>query len=322
MNKLAIKSAGKLVPKMKFLLQKHSPEIWLGAGIVTVIGGTVWACWASRKVDDIFDDRTDLIADLEADYDDGVIAVRNEDGEVVEEVEMTEKEYKHEIAKINFEAGIDLVRLYAPSALLLASGIGMIVNGHRILCKRNAVLVAAYTALDQSFSDYRGRVRARYGDEIENEIYTGVTYEASTKTEVDEDGKKKKVKELTPVVGTTVSRYGRFFDEANSKEWTRSPSYNHTFLICQQNSANDKLRKDGYLFLNTVYKMLGMSETPTGAICGWLLPEETDPLHEGDAYVDFRIYDATDPSKVAFAHGEEPSIFLDFNCQGIIYDKI
>lgn len=315
MKKLALCSAGKIIPKMKFLIDKHSPEIWLGAGIVCIVGGTVLACKASRNIDSIMGAHEGKREMIDIEYYEAQDALednRVNGSEPDEESLEIVKNYKKECARCTLITAGEFVKEYAPAVILITGGIGMIINGHRILCKRNAALLAAYSTLEQAFTDYRGRVAQRYGNDVENDIYTGKTYTEETKIEIDENGKKKKIKEQVPVVGTSVSPYARFFDAESTDEWQKSPSYNHTFLICQQNSANDKLRRDGYLFLNTVYRMLGLSETPTGAICGWILPKD-DELHDGDNYVDFGMFDTAEDNN---------HILLDFNCQGIIYDLI
>lgn len=314
----------KLIPisKLKFLLQKHSPEIWVGAGIVTIIAGTVMACRGTRHLDDILDfhevgvDEIDAIRRENDAYEKGVITEDEFSFDADDVKKMTEKQHRIEKAKITLKTAGYISKEYAPAVVLIGGGILMIINGHRILCKRNAAILAAYSALEQSFGDYRSRVRERYGDEVDQELYSGTTYIESTRTVTDEEGKKKKVKEKVPVLGVSVSPYARFFDEANTKEWTKATDYNHTFLTCQQNYANDKLRIRGYLFLNEVYRMLGLTETPTGAICGWILPEHSGTEEDGDSYVQFIIHDGRD------LETNEGGLLIDFNCQGVIYEKI
>lgn len=316
----------------KLLLHKKSPEIWLAAGIATVVGGAVLACYASRKLDNIFEEHEEERGELDVVYEFGKPEGESEilaDGvEATDVTLMTEKQYKRECAKLTLRTGGELVKLYAPAAITMTIGFGMIVNGHRILSQRNAALLAAYTTLDEAFTKYRDRVRERYGEQVEDDIFHGRTREEVTVTTTDENGKKKKEKQEVVTVDTVISPYAKFFDET-CREWTRSPDYNHTFLICQQNAANDLLRsrqhdgfhKRGFVFLNEVYKMLGIPETPTGALCGWVTPEDGEEFI-GDDYISFGMIDPNDPSKRAFINGYEKSILLDFNCQGKIYDLI
>lgn len=312
------------IEKVKFLASKHSPELWLGAGIAVVIGGVVYACHKSRALNDMADDYAFELEYIEAERDqhvmdalpDGidprtVVAKDVEDEEERKLVVAADKAAKRALLKLRAECALEYARMYAPAVLLIGTGLGMIVYGHQILNKRNAALVSAYATLEEAFTAYRDRVRQRYGDQIEDDIYTGKEYATVTSTVEDEDGKKKKVKEEIAVVTDPVSQYARFFDEESTKEWFKSFDMNHTFLMCQQNSANDKLRRDGFLLLNTVYEMLGLRPSPTGAICGWLLPDG-DEVAEGDDYVDFGMIDDRENNR----------ILLNFNCQGMVYDKI
>lgn len=329
------KGAVAMASHAKFTLNKKSPEIWLTAGIIVIVGGTVLACRATRKLDQVMEDHEAAKNELNYDRDEDIDEVNettpdaDDPTAIVErnaDLALIEKEYKRDCAKLTLMTAGSIVKLYAPAAITMTAGIAMVINGHRILSQRNAALLAAYTALNDAFSQYRQRVRDRYGEQVEDDIYTGRTRELVTETEVDENGKKKKVKKEVETVGTTVSPYARFFDET-CREWSRSPDYNHMFVISQQNAANDLLRsrhtdgfhKRGFVFLNEVYKMLGFTETPTGAICGWVVPEDGDL---GDNFIEFKIFDGTDPSKRAFVNGDEKSILLDFNVQGPIWDLI
>ena len=119
----------------------------------------------------------------------------------------------------------------------------------------------------------------------------------------------------------SYSQYARFFDES-CPNWDKNPEHNLTFLLTQQNYANDKLRVQGYLFLNDVYNLLGLPRTEAGQLIGWIY-DPKNPDHIGDNYVDFGIYNTQAPlSTRLFVNGYEKSVLLDFNVDGIILDKI
>lgn len=307
------------IEKMKFLTKKHSPEIWLGAGIVMILGGVVYACQKSRDIDYmvdtyvedksiIRDERNEAVAAAIPDgiEPDEVTVVDAEDDEEKKAIVLADKNEKKALLKLRCEYAFEYARMYAPAVIMIGSGLSMIIYGHRILNKRNAALISAYATLEQTFNEYRGRVRARYGENVEDDIYHAREYKEMVNT-VEEDGKKKKIKDLVPVVGEIVGPYARFFDEESSKEWFKSFESNRTFLLANMNMANDKLHRDGFLLLNTIYEMLGLKQDPTGAICGWALDGE-----EGDTFVDFGII----PDE------ENNRFLLNFNCQGMVYDKI
>jgi hypothetical protein len=101
--------------------------------------------------------------------------------------------------------------------------------------------------------------------------------------------------------------HARSFDETNAY-WEKKPEYNLLFLKNTQNYFNDLLNSRGHVFLNEVYDRLGFKRTPAGQVVGWLRSGK------GAGYIDFAIHDEQKSST--------PSVSLDFNVDGIIYDQI
>lgn len=126
-------------------------------------------------------------------------------------------------------------------------------------------------------------------------------------TEEIEETKKKPDVEVSP--------YAKFFDDA-CVGWSRDPEANLMFLKAQENYANDLLEARGHLFLNDVYNMLGMPNTKTGQVVGWVYNVE-NPI--GDNHVDFGIYDEHNSN---FVNGYENTILLDFNVDGNILEYL
>ena len=91
------------------------------------------------------------------------------------------------------------------------------------------------------------------------------------------------------------------------------------FLQQQQNYLNDKLKRQGYLFLNDAYKALGFDVTKAGQVVGWIY-DENHPI--GDNYVDFGIFNINSEAARRFVNGLEKCIWLDFNVDGDILDLI
>jgi hypothetical protein len=129
---------------------------------------------------------------------------------------------------------------------------------------------------------------------------------------LDERGKMQTVQRIS--VDGEPSMYARFFDEY-SGTWSKDPEYNYIFLRCQQQWANDMLKARGHLFLNEVYDALGLQRTKAGSVVGWIISEN------GDNYVDFGVFDDTQNAR-DFVNGRQGSILLDFNVDGVIYDRI
>lgn len=115
---------------------------------------------------------------------------------------------------------------------------------------------------------------------------------------------------------TDLSPYAQYFNET-CIGWTKDPECNKFYLLRQQEYANEMLRRNGYLFLNEVYTMLGMPRTKAGQCVGWVYDTEC-PI--GDNYVDFGIFDQV--HNQSFINGYKNSVLLNFNVDGNILDCI
>ena len=295
--------------RIGFKIKKASPEIMVVAGVVGVVTSTVMACKATTKVNDILEDTRKQVDDVH-----NVL-----DSDVVSEDEYTNDDAKKDLAIIYTQTGVKLIKLYAPSVIVGALSITGILTSHKILKKRNVALTAAYATIDRSFKEYRGRVVERFGKELDRELRYNIKAQEIEEKTVDKDGNETVEKKTISVVDPNMySDYARIFDNG-SMGWTKDPEYNLMFLKLQQNQANDRLRAQGYLFLNDVYDMLGIPRTKAGQIVGWVYDEE-NPV--GDNFVDFGIYDIYNEKACDFVNGRERSIVLDFNVDGNILDMI
>lgn len=295
--------------RIGFKIKKASPEIMVVAGVVGVVTSTVMACKATTKVNDILEETRKQVDDVH-----NVL-----DSDVVSADEYTNDDAKKDLAIIYTQTGVKLIKLYAPSVLVGALSITGILASHKILKKRNVALTAAYATIDRSFKEYRGRVVERFGKELDRELRYNIKAQEIEEKTVDKDGNETIEKKTVSVVDPNMySDYARIFDNG-SMGWTKDPEYNLMFLKLQQNQANDRLRAQGYLFLNDVYDMLGIPRTKAGQIVGWIYDEE-NPV--GDNFVDFGIYDIYNEKACDFVNGRERSIVLDFNVDGNILDMI
>ena len=296
----------KIYNKSEMKVRKYSPEILAGVGVVGVIASTVMACKATTKLNDILAESKEQLEQIKTVAVDPAYADK-----------YTEDDAKKDTTITYVQTGVKVVKLYTPSVILCASSLGCLLASNNILKKRNAALSAAYMTVDKSFKEYRRRVAERFGDEVEKEIRYNI--KAKEITTVDEEGNE--VKETVKVMEgaddpTTYSDYARFFDES-CPAWQNDPEYNLTFLRAQQQYANDLLKAQGRLFLNDVYKMLGIDITKAGQVVGWVYDPDC-PV--GDNFVDFGIYDMSKERVRAFVNGYEPNILLDFNVDGNIWD--
>ena len=301
--------------KAVFLTKKHSPEILMITGVVGIITSGVMACKGTLKVNDILEEGK---SDIEK-----VHTVLND--ESVTEEKYSEMDSKKDLAAIYVQTGLKLAKVYGPSLIIGTLSITSMFASNNILRKRNVALAAAYAVVDKSFKEYRGRVIDRFGEEVDRQIKYNLKTMKVDEVITDENGKEKKVKKKIEVGGPDMySPYAIIFDETNPY-WEKDAELNKFFLQSRQAQANDKLRANGYLFLNDVYEMLGHEKTKAGQVVGWVYDPDSG---EGDNYVDFGLYDIyTKPkyeaeAKAAFINGYERSVIIDFNVDGNIWEKM
>ena len=281
------------VGRLMLHTQKNSPTIMFGVGVVGVVGTAVLTARATLKVEPILDD---LQKDL-----DTIEILRNQK-------QFSDKQATKMKAAVMGKGAYQLTKLYAPAVAVGALTIGSFTGAHVTLNRRNASLTAAYVAVEKAYDSYREKVRAVYGEDAEREIYEDTTVVKAK----DDAGKTRSETVLTDAQGR--SPYGVVFDQ-HSRNWQPERWQNQYFLQCQQSWANDMLRARGHVFLNEVYDMLGLPRTAAGAVVGWV-------AGNGDDFIDFGIFEGDEISAKRFVNGDERSVWLDFNVDGVIYDLL
>lgn len=275
--------------------QKNAPTILFVGGVVGVVGTAVLASRATLQLEGVLDEGEELMKKSKS----------------IKSKDYTEEDRNRDQLIIKTNTALNIAKLYAPSIALGAVSIAALTRSHVILTRRNASLMAAYSALDKGFNEYRSRVREELGEDKDLEFRHGK--EERTETFDSDDGSTKTVTSVGP--NRVPSVYAKYFDDG-STSWSRNPDYNRFFLNSQQNYFNDMLRSRGHVFLNEVYDHLGLPRTKAGAIVGWVLSKD------GDNFIDFGVYDHSSDRARAFVNGNEGSILLDFNVDGVIYDLL
>jgi hypothetical protein len=283
------------------LVRKHSPAMLFGIGAVGFITTAVLASRATLKMDAVLREAEEKNEKIKA------------------ALELKDKDYTEEDAKkdgitTRVQLAIKVAKLYAPAVLVGTLTLGALTGSHVILSRRNAGLTAAYAVVDKSFKQYRGRVVDELGKDKDEEFLYGVV-EKEVAVDTDDGVAVKTIKTVDheKVRKNGKSMYARYFERGNVN-WQPTMGHNATFIRIQQQWANDMLMGNGYIFLNEVYKMLGLEPTPAGQLVGWV-------KGNGDDYIDFGILD--DPYEgMRFVSGDEASVLLDFNVDGVVWDLI
>lgn len=280
--------------------KKNSPHIFFAAGVVGVVTSAVLACRATLKLEPTLDEIHEDVIETKHIHE-----VRKDTEEYYES-----KSYHKDMARVYIRSAVSVGKLYGPSVIVGAASIGALTGSHVQMTRRNSALTATVALVSQAYDEYRERVREELGEEKERDLHNGVKTEKRTI-----DGKKVDVKVLD---GTGSSPTTFVFNQQSSWNWKPDAYCNRTFLECQQNWANTRLQLRGHLILNELLTSLGMEETSAGCILGWIYDKNC--AADGDNYVDFGIF--TSEKNFEFVNGSEFDVLLDFNVDGVVWDKI
>lgn len=275
-------------------LQKHSPKMMLGVGIVGVVTAGVMACKSTLKLSEVLEPTEKL---LQVAHE---LAEHDED--------FAEGEYKKEVVKLQIKTVLAIAKLYAPAIAMAAVSISLITAAHVVQNRRAAAMTAAYAGLKEGYDQLRKNVVEKYGVDEEAKLRHGI--QVVEETVEGKDGKTKIVKHER---AAGYSAYAQLFTEGNVN-WTPNADNNWFFLTSQQRYWNDKLQRDGVLFLNDVLDALGLPKTKAGQVVGWAVGESSI----GDGYIDFGISD----SLQAFFTDAEGSVWIDFNVDGEVLNLL
>lgn len=298
--------------KITLRAKKYGPTILVATGVVAGIAATGTAIYSTLHCEEIIEEHEENIKKIEkAQY----VVANDPDFEG----KYTQEDADRDRKAVTMRMAFQFAKRYAPTIVLTATSIGCILAGHRMLSKRNAAAMAAFTAISSKFDDYRQAVQDRLGVDVERDIFRRIVEEA----ELDEDGEPngdihKKQDKKNVDLSTD-----RFFDEMSVYWDAYNPDMNVAHLRAVTKMAQDRLVASGYLFLNDVYDMLGIPRTPAGQVLGWLRDKD-----HPDTIVDFGVY--LDPTIIDdpwdFTTNEpwdgRLGILLTFDGAEIMYDKI
>lgn len=315
-----LSALSRTVNTVSFALRKNAPLIMVVGGILGGAATTVLACVATAKSEEVVNEAK-MNLDLIDDH------LKNPELNKIDNY--TEEDAKKDKRGVYLHTAGKLLLNYAPAIGTGIASTGLILGGTGMLNKRNAILASSLAASIGEFDEYRKRLKEKFGedgDRIDKELRFGTnTLELKEKV-VDDNGKSKLVKrKVTTVdVDSSFDGYRRVFDPRNSY-WDTDQTYNEVFLSARQAMFNDKLKANGYVFLNEVLEELGFEKTRVGQEVGWVYDPDNPNI---DNYIDFGITPveivrkdgANDYTYVE--NGRRNSGFLlDFNVDGSVLNK-
>ena len=239
-------AAGRLAAKA------HAPTLMVVGGVASMGAGTVVACKKTLEVEKVLEKHT---ADLE----------KVQEGVSLELASYPPETARKDRFKIYTRASWDLTRHYAVPGILFAGGAALVFGGHRIMLQRNATLAVSFTVLKEAFDKYRARVVAEQGSEADQRYYNGHV----VKTVVDPETGEKAVITTRDWNESAHDPYNRVFEQGATSQWVPDLGINKGFVHNQNRFAQERLLREGILYLSDVYKALGFPETDISRVVGW-----------------------------------------------------
>lgn len=313
----AVTSVSTVLGHTKAWTKMNSPEIMLFVGIGAGIGALITTQRATLKVD--------VVKKAHNDKKEQIVRTADEYEENPEDFEepYTKDQAAQDLMLLKRKTALEYVKLYAGPVILEAVSIGLILGSHHIMKQRQAALAASCAAIAKAYQTYRQNVIAKYGEEVDQEMLYGSEKKTVKKTETDpETGEKKKVTEEQEIIRNFGgSPYARLFTRENSTEWFNDNPQNEFMLAQREKEADTRLKCEGILTLNDVYRMIGLKPTDIGLTHGWRYRSQKDPDYgKFDNNVTFLTKWVMVPNEET---GEnERTLLIDFNCDGCIYGEV
>ena len=259
MNKLFANVGTKLTTVAKQVKDAPAtPKVMLITGITAIVGGGVWACVQTLKLEDKVDEAKsaiDHVKDLKAA---GEYVVNAETDETAE---YTPALYRKDLTWIYGRSILTIGKLYLPSVIATGVGIALVTGSNKILSDRLTQTSLALSAMTGAFDKYRKNVIADQGEEADQRYMLG--YETKKNLEMNvidpETGEIKTHKEkkidVIEDVSNIASPYAFILNDCNF--WTSDINYNQNYIDGSLNILQAKYDRDGFIYYYDILKQFG-----------------------------------------------------------------
>lgn len=209
-------NTAKLLTKTGSFLKHQSPTILTCIGAMGVIGTAVLAVKATPKALRLIEEEAD----------------RNPE-------ELTNLD----IVAVSWKC-------YIPAFLVASATIACIFGANALNQKQQATLASAYMLLDQSYKEYRNKVKELYGEEADRSVREAIAKEKLEQSKIMASEDKFKCLFYEPYYGQVFERSMLEVQDAEYK-------------------LNQKFAMEGEASLNDFFELLSLPKTPTGEVLGW-----------------------------------------------------
>lgn len=290
------------------MFAKNAPALAFGAGLVGMAGTVILTARATLKVAPKMEAHKAELIELKKSAATNVAKEVESEGAVP-----NYSEYRKDSYVLWSRFVRECTRAYAVPLLLGGVSAGLLTYSHNIQSNMITGLTMAYEGLKVTFDKYREAVIEDQGLDADTkyivEAHNAANEELQARTGDSE-------------VFHVDSRFV-FGRDSSSDFNSRASMWNVNFLNDVEAAMNRKLDSQGIVFLNEVLVALGMDRTPAGQQLGWV----KDPDDSNHVGIDFGWRKLSDEItmynlKNAESSDSAPEILLDFNYDGVVWDKL
>lgn len=211
-------------------VDKHSPEILIGAGIAGFVSTCVIVAKRAPIAKEKLEDLHEELAKLEEEPTKG---------------------------KVIFEEFKTVAPVYAPAVVTGTVSVASILASYKIGSKRAAALATAYELTQATFDEYRAKVRETIGEKKEQKVVNDIAQDRVN------------ANPPTPAMGAgeviMTDGLSLFYDPWGGRYFRSSVE----IVRKAEKTIADRLYTEMYLPLNDLYYELGLSNTKTGDLVGF-----------------------------------------------------
>lgn len=308
--------------KTKAFIGNHGTDIACYGGCAAIIAGSILACRATLKINRMAEKDAAEIEELKKKYSVQFKKMKkggkknasgNNNGDDGVEYKLT-KEGRKAVSRKYAKCIGKYILAAAPAVALIGGGCAANIYAHHKEKSGRLQMTGIAMGALASLGRYRAEMAKERGEEAEKKFYYNV--KENEKEEVDEKGKKKKVKEEFADVDICKSDFAKFFGVDYSDAATGYPEADLVFLKNVERAATRRLRTEKWLSVNDLYHMLRLKDSAGqryavkgGNNAGWVYDKE----HPENNIVDLGLYNLKKTGNHDYINGYNDVILIEPN---------
>jgi len=233
-------------------LKKYAPSILTYLSAASTVGAVVTTAKATWDTKEVIEAHNADIYDIQED----IRACQTPEAEKV---------HKKKLISKYADTLLDVAENYFLPVTLTGISVASCIISNNISSSRIAALGASCSIMKEMFDKYRDRVKEKYGEEAEKDIYYGAKEVEKEVPGKNGKTKKVKVKEYDSIINNPCAillgdgiESGMPCDRNDNKN-----KYKINWLLSKEQILTNRLNSDGYLFMSTIAEVLGIKKAPS-----------------------------------------------------------